>query len=181
MVRSDEDLPDRDRWARLRFAIVGGLLACPPAEGELQAALEALAARTWRHPFTGLDVRFGTSTLQRWYYAARRASDPVSVLRNQVRQDIGRFPSFSAEAAEALRSLYAEHPGWNAQLLHDNLRVKLTQADIDSCPSYPSVLRYLKFHGLLRRQPPRRSLERPWEVVVGLQEQEPCARRNPHN
>ena len=165
MVRSDEDLPDRDRWARLRFAIIGGLLACPPAEGELQAALEALAARTWRHPFTGLDIRFGTSTIQRWFYAARRASDPVSVLRNQVRQDVGRFPSFSPEAAEALRSLYAEHPGWNAQLLHDNLRVKLAQAGIDSCPSYPSVLRYLKFHGLLRRQPPRRSLERPWEVA----------------
>jgi putative transposase len=172
MVRSDEDLPARDRWARLRFAIIGGLLACPSAEGELQGALEALAARTWRHPFTGLDVRFGTSTIQRWYYAARKASDPVSVLRNQVRQDIGRFPSFSPEAAETLRSLYAEHPGWNAQLLHDNLRVKLAQAGIDSCPSYPSVLRYLKFHGLLRRQPPRRNSERPWEVVVRLQERE---------
>ena len=156
MVRSDEDLPARDRWARLRFAIIGGLLASPPAEGELQGALEALAARTWRHPFTGLDIHFGTSTIQRWFYAARRASDPVSVLRNQVRQDIGRFPSFSPEAAEALRSLYAEHPGWNAQLLHDNLRVELTHAGIDSCPSYPSVLRYLRFHGLLRRQPLRR-------------------------
>jgi len=160
MVRSDEDLPGRDRWARLRFAIIGGLLACPPAEGELQSALETLAARTWRHPFTGLDIRFGTSTIQRWYYAARRASDPVSVLRNQVRQDIGRFPSFSAGAAQALRSLYAEHPGWNAQLLHDNLRVKLAQSGIDSCPSYPSVLRYLKFHGLPRQKPRRRSGER---------------------
>jgi len=134
MVRSDEDLPARDRWSRLRFAIIGGLLACPPAEGELQGALEALAARTWRHPFTGLDIRFGTSTIQRWYYAARRAADPVSVLRNQVRQDIGRFPSFSAQAAEALRSLYEQHPGWNVQLLHDNLRVQLAHAGIDSCP-----------------------------------------------
>jgi hypothetical protein len=114
MVRSNEDLPDRDRLAQLRFAVVGGLLACPPAEGELQSALEALAARTWRHPFTGLDIRFGTSTIQRWYYAARRAAEPVSVFRNQVRQDIGRFPSFSPEAAQALRVLYAEHPGWNA-------------------------------------------------------------------
>src|SRR5581483_639444 len=134
MLSSDNDLPARDRWARLRFAIIGGLLAAPPAEGELQAALEALAARTWRHPFTGLDIRFGTSTIQRWYYAARKASDPVSVLSNQVRQDIGRFPSFSNEAAEGLRALYAEHPGWNAQLLHDNLRVKLVQAGLDSCP-----------------------------------------------
>src|SRR3569832_320732 len=102
MMRSAEDLPARDRWSRLRYAIIGGLMACPPAEGELQAALEALAARTWRHPFTVLDVRFGTSTIQRWYYAARFAADPVAVLRNQVRQDIGRIPSFSPEAAQAL-------------------------------------------------------------------------------
>jgi hypothetical protein len=34
MLRSDEDLPARDRWARLRLAIIGGLLASPPAEGE---------------------------------------------------------------------------------------------------------------------------------------------------
>ena len=101
MLRSNEDLPARDQWARLRFAIIGGLLAAPPAPGELQAALEALASRTWRHPFTGLDIRFGTSTIQRWYYAARGAADPVSVLRNQVRQDIGRFPSFSTETATA--------------------------------------------------------------------------------
>ena len=172
MLRSDEDLPARDQWARLRFAIIGGLLASPPPEGELQDALEALAARTWRHPFTGLDIRFGTSTIQRWYYAARRAADPVSVLRNQIRQDIGRFPSFSAEAATALRALYAEHPGWNAQLHHDNLRVQLAQLGIDFCPSYPSVLRYLKAHGLLRRQPPRRDIERPWELGGGRQERE---------
>ena len=60
----------RDRWARLRFAIIGPLLAAPPAPGDLQAALSALAARTWRYPLTGLEVRFGASTIERWYYAA---------------------------------------------------------------------------------------------------------------
>jgi hypothetical protein len=30
---------DKQRWARLRFAIVGPLLASPPAKGELQQAL----------------------------------------------------------------------------------------------------------------------------------------------
>lgn len=71
----------RDRWARLRFSIIGPLLAAPPGPGELRAALTTLAAKTWRHPTTGLDVRFGVSTLERWYYAARRANDPVAVLR----------------------------------------------------------------------------------------------------
>jgi putative transposase len=76
-LSSENDLPTRDRWARLRFAIIGRLLAAPPADGDLQAALETLASRTWRHPFTGLPIHFGVSTIQRWYYAARRAADPM--------------------------------------------------------------------------------------------------------
>ena len=32
------------RWARLRFSIIGPLLASPPQEGELAAALDELAA-----------------------------------------------------------------------------------------------------------------------------------------
>jgi putative transposase len=154
----EDDLPARDRWARLRFAIIGGLLAAPPADGDLLAALEALAARTWRHPFTGLEIRFGTSTIQRWYYTARRAGDPVAVLRNQVRRDVGRFPSFSAQIVQALTAQYAQHPGWNAQLHHDNLRVTLNAAGV-VCPSYASVRRYLKAHGLLRKRPLRRGGE----------------------
>jgi transposase InsO family protein len=154
-VSEENDLAARDRWARLRFAIVGPLLAAPPAAGELHDALNALAAKSWRHPFTGLEIRFGCSTLERWYYAAKKAADPVQALRNQIRQDIGRFPSLSAEAVQALTGLYRDHPGWTAQLLHDNLRVTLAPAGAH-CPSYPSVRRYLKAQGLLRRRPPKR-------------------------
>lgn len=171
-MSTEDDLPARDRWARLRFAIIGPLLAAPPAEGELQSALETLAAKIWRHPFTGLEVRFGTSTIQRWYYAARRATDPVAVLRNQVRGDIGRFPSFSAEAAQALTAQYAQHPSWNAQLHHDNLRVMLSAAGVESCPSYPSVRRYLKAHGMVRKAPARRDGHRAPLSGAQLQERE---------
>lgn len=158
MLITNEDLPRRDRWARLRFAIIGPLLAAPPAGGELHVALNALAAKAWRHPFTGLEIRFGCSTLERWYYAAKKASDPVQVLRNQVRGDIGRFPSLLAAAVQALSTQYREHPGWTAQLHHDNLRVTLAAAGT-KCPSYPSVRRYLKAHGLLRQRPLRRASE----------------------
>ena len=155
-MSSEDDLPQRDRWARLRFAIVGPLLAAPPGAGELHDALTLLAAKTWRHPFTGLDVRFGVSTIERWLYAAKRAADPVRALRNQVRRDIGRFPSLSPEAVTALTTQYGNHPGWTAQLHHDNLRVTLAAAGL-VCPSYPSVRRYLKAQGLVRRRPPKRS------------------------
>ena len=119
-MSSDDDPLKRDRWARLRFAIIGPLLAAPPAPGDLQVRLSELAARTWRHPSTGLDVRFGVSTIERWYYAARGATDPMAVLRNQIRSDIGSFSSVSVQAAEALRAQYVDHPGWTAQLHHDN-------------------------------------------------------------
>ena len=155
-VTNEDDVPQRDRWARLRFAIIGPLLAAPPAAGELRAALTALAAKTWRHPLTGLETRFGVSTLERWFYAAKNAADPVQALRNQVRRDIGRFPSLSAAAVQALTAQYGEHPGWTAQLHHDNLRVTLAGV---KCPSYPSVRRYLKAQGLARRRTPKRTTD----------------------
>jgi putative transposase len=159
-VSCDDDPLKRDRWARLRFAIIGPLLAAPPAPGDLQAALAELAARTWRHPLTGLEVRFGASTIERWYYAARGATDPMAVLRNQIRRDIGSFSSICPQAAEALRAQYVDHPGWTAQLHHDNLRVVLGCASPPvACPSYPSIRRYLKAQGLIRKRPVRRSAD----------------------
>ena len=59
-----------ERWAHLRFSVVGQLLAAPPPKGELRAAIIALAARTWQHPTTAEPVRFGFSTIERWYYRA---------------------------------------------------------------------------------------------------------------
>src|SRR6516164_5001477 len=80
-----------DRWARLRFAIIGPLLAAPPAKGDLQAVLRGLSSRTWQHPITGLPTRFGLSTIERWYQAARRARlDPVGALKTRVRTDAGQ-------------------------------------------------------------------------------------------
>ena len=157
-MEGDDGTQKRDRWARLRFAVIGPLLAAPPAPGELQAALAALAQRPWRHPLTGQEVRFGVSTIQRWYYAARKAPDPMTVLRNQIRRDIGAFPSVSLNTTEILRAQYADHPGWTAQLHRDNLRAVLTAADPPHpCPSYASVRRYLKAQGLIRQRPKRRT------------------------
>jgi putative transposase len=93
---TDRGRGDRDRWARLRFAIIGPLLAAPPAKGHLQAALKELSERTWQHPVSGQPVRFGVSTLERWLYAARAAGDdPVTVLRTRIRADAGRSRQLS--------------------------------------------------------------------------------------
>ncbi|MBZ5617053.1 MAG: IS481 family transposase, partial [Acidobacteriia bacterium] len=90
MTHQEQPRP-HDRWAHLRFSIVGPLLAAPPAQGELRVEIERLAAKEWLHPILGRPVRFAVSTIERWYYAARAAKvDPVGVLRRNVRKDSGR-------------------------------------------------------------------------------------------
>ena len=150
--------PKRDRWARLRFAIIGPLLAAPPALHQLRSALRVLAAKTWRHPISGRDLRFGVSTLERWYYAARREPDPVAALRNRLRRDLGRFPSMSVPAIEALRAQYREHPGWTAQLHFDNLKIVLAGM-ASPLPSYPTIRRYLRAQAMFRQARPRRATD----------------------
>lgn len=152
---ADRDDPGvRDRWARLRFAIVGPLLAAPPAAGELKAALRELAARAWRHPNTGEAVRFGVSTIERWLYAARAApADPVGALKTQVRSDAGRQRSLGEALIGALQMQYRAHPGWTVQLHYDNLVAQLGAA----VPSYPTVRRFFRSQGLERMRRRRRS------------------------
>lgn len=157
-MKTTADPPKRDRWARLRFSIIGPLLAAPPEPGQLGGALAQLAAKTWRHPITGLDVRLGVSTLERWYYRARRAADPVAALRDRLRADGGRFPSLSAVAVAALASQYREHPGWTAQLHLDNLRVSC-EADGSPVASYATVRRYLRAQGMHRQARPKRATD----------------------
>jgi putative transposase len=147
------DSGDRDRWARLRFAIIGPLLAAPPAKGELQNTLRALSHRTWKHPTTGRAIKFGKSTLERWFYAARGASqDPVAVLKTRIRSDAGRHRVVSSRLIEAVHAQYRDHPSWSVQLHYDNLVALLGKEDV---PSYATVRRYFAAQGL--RKTPRRS------------------------
>ena len=145
--------PDPDRWARLRFVIIGQLLAAPPPRGELRPALEALAQRTWTHPVHGTAVKFSFATLERWYYAARKESDPVATLRRRPRDDAGRFREVSAAVIDALQAQYLAHPGWTVQLHYDNLRALIED---QALPSYATVRRYMRAQGWRRQRAPRR-------------------------
>lgn len=144
-----------ERWARLRFAVVGQLLAAPPERGALRAALEELAARDWRHPTTGAPVRFGVSTLERWLYRARNErQDPVGVLRRKRRQDAGEQASMTTPLRQALLAQYDAHKSWSAKLHHDNLvALAETRAALRPVPSYTTVRRFLRARGLTRRRP----------------------------
>ncbi len=144
-----------ERRARLRFSVIGALLAAPPAKGALRAALQQLAAREWRHPSTGAPVRFGVSTLERWYYRSRNEKhDPVSVLRRKRRQDAGEQASMTPLLRQALLAQYAAHKSWSAQLHHDNLvALAETRSELRPVPSYAPLRRFLAAHGLTRHRP----------------------------
>jgi transposase InsO family protein len=145
-----------ERWALLRFGIVGPLLAAPAERGQLQGQLEALAEKKWRHPVSGEWVQFSRSTIERWFYAAQREkTDPVQALRRKIRSDHGRHPAVSAALAERLHLQYRQHPSWSYQLHADNLRAAAEQAPVlGRCPSYTCLARFMKGQGLFKR--PRR-------------------------
>ncbi len=139
-----------ERWAEFRFSVVGHLLAAPPAKGQLKAQIEALAVQTWRHPISGAPVRFGFSTIERWFYRAlRERRDPVGVLRRKRRADAGGQPTMSDALRQAMFAQYAAHKSWSVQLHHDNLvALAETRPDLKPVPSSATLRRFMKANGL---------------------------------
>ena len=159
----------RTRWAQLRFSIIGPLLAAPPDKGQLQTTLAELAKKAYRHPTTGEVIRFGVSTLERWYYLARNhPDDPVSALARKVPSHAGTHRSISAELEQALRSQYQQHSRWSYKLHHDNLVALASQhPELGPVPSCVTISRFMKAHGLLKKRRGKRDKrngENPFEV-----------------
>ncbi len=151
------------RWAELRFSIIGPLLASPPPRGELAAELARLADREWLHPKSGEPVRFGVSTLERWYYTALNAPDPVAALAREPRKDRGRARAVTAAVGTVVRAQWSDHPSWSYQLHRDNLaEVVAERPELGPLPSYSTLRRYLVAQGLTRR--PRRPSGRRGEA-----------------
>ena len=144
----------RERWARLRFAVVGPLLASPPPAGQLRAELERLSQREWAHPSGKGPVRFAASTIERWYYRARaERQDPVKALRRKLRTDVGRERAMSAALIAALREQYRTHPSWSAQLHYDNLQTLVKEnPGLGPMPSYATLTRAMRARGLVRKR-----------------------------
>lgn len=159
------------RWARLRFSIIGPLLAAPPGPGELSHKLKALAAQTYIHPTSGQPVRFGASTIERWFYAARDAADPMHILRTRMRSDRGTHPSIEAALQEIIGGQYQSNPDWTYQLLYDNVAVTAKQqTPALPMPSYPSFVRFMHDQGW-QRKPSLRRLRRNEAIAMQRKEE----------
>lgn len=103
---------------------------------------------------SGEPVRFGVSTLERWFYRARmERHDPVAVLRRKRRSDAGCQVAMSAALRQAVLAQYAAHKGWSAKLHHDNLlALAEKQPEPVPVPSYSTLRRFLEAHGLDKRR-----------------------------
>jgi transposase InsO family protein len=101
---------------------------------------------------TGRDLRVAPGTIARWYYTAlRQPDDPVAALRRAVRKDCGKI-SLASALTEQLHLQYRDHPDWSYQLHYDNLAALLkANPPLGRLPSYSTVKRYMKAHGLVKR------------------------------
>ena len=145
------------RWARFRFSIIGPLLSSPPGSGELQSRLAELAIKEWCHPINSEPVSFSLSTLERWFYKAKKNRDPVAVLRSKRRCDADKSRTMNVALKQVLQAQYREHPSWSYQLHHDNLKIRVKASpELEIMPSYQTIMRYMKANGFCKQRNIRR-------------------------
>jgi transposase InsO family protein len=94
--------------AVFRAQIIGPALARSLSRGELAALLRDLAQKEYVPPGARCRRTFGTSTLERWYYAYRRGG--LLALRSRPRKDRGRGQKLPPELRELLLDIRREQP-----------------------------------------------------------------------
>lgn len=143
---TDEDTSQR--WAQFRWAMVGHIIASPPAQGTLHIEIDRIASLVWKHPLTGEWVQFGYSTVERWFYRARQSPNPIDALRRKIRKDTGNNRAMSAQLLAELEAQYRDHPTWSYQLHAENLTALVNEKPhIGPAPSTSTVRRRMKAYG----------------------------------
>jgi len=171
---SEPQMPMWQRWAHFRFSVIGRLLSCPPQKGQLQSAIDQLAQKNYQHPIdASRRIQFGSSTIERWYYKAREAEDPIAALGRKIRSDAGIRWSISDALLTALKTQYEAHRRWNVQLHYDNL-VAMAQErpQLKPVPSYKTVLRCMRDKGWLRTHEPAQPSPGQQQAAQRLQSRE---------
>jgi transposase InsO family protein len=154
--------------------VVGELLFSPPPKGQLQNAIHHLAQKNYRHPIEpNRRICFGASTIERWYYKAKEAQDPIAALGRKIRSDAGIRWSMSQEQLAALKAQYEAHPRWNVQLHYDNLvALAQEQPQLAPMPSYKTVLRCMRENAWLKTRQPAKPTEGQQQAAERLQRRE---------
>lgn len=155
-------------WAEFRLAVVGHLAFCELEPGRLEAELKALSARKWKHPISGRKIKFGYSTIQRWYYIILHNPDARLRALSKRRCDVGLFRSLSKTVCRFLAKQANGHSSRSYAEHHRNLIRYMKQHDWGPPPAYSSVRYYLKSLGCSRNGSTHANTARLEELVVHL-------------
>lgn len=140
-------------WGQFRFSVISGLLTRPPEKGRLGEEIRLLASRCYRHPTKDEWINLGASTIERWYYRALDAPDPVAALSRRVRSDAGKTKALNARQLTELDKQYKKYPHWSYQLHTDNLAALVEERpDLGEAPSYSTVRRRMQERGWTRKR-----------------------------
>ncbi len=171
---SEPQLPMWQRWAQFRFSVIGELLSCPPTKGRLQQAIGQLAQKSYRHPIDpNQRISFGTSTIERWYYKAKDAADPIAVLGRKIRSDSGVRWSMPDALLQELKAQYETYTRWNVQLHYDNLKVVAQEKpNLGTMPSYKTVLRCIRENGWIKTNGPAQPTDGQRQATLRRQNRE---------
>jgi len=142
-----------DKWALFRFSVIGGLLARPPAKGELCHELTKLSNQGYMHPVHNSLTFFHFSTIESWYYRAKNEEDPIVALSRKIRSDIGKSTAVTPKLINILGKQYKSYPSWSYQLHADNLNAVIEECEniVDKAPSYSSVRRRMLERGWVKK------------------------------
>jgi hypothetical protein len=146
----------RRKMAEFRLSIIGPLLSMPPDKGQLQTEIESIAEGIYLHPIEKKWTTYHASTIERWYYLARDADDPIEALSRKVRSDAGKSYAMPHQLPAELEKQYNQFPYWSYKLHSDNLAALAAEkTDPATAPSYATVVRQMKAKGWYKKSKPR--------------------------
>jgi transposase InsO family protein len=131
--------------AIFRLGVIGGLLHRTLSRSELRAELLELSQQRFHPPELNITRCFGFSTLERWYYAARRGG--LAGLRPVSRAQ-GQALALTSAVRDLLLEIRRQHPSASATLIR---RTLVEEGLLDSrVISEPTLRRLYEAHGLTR-------------------------------
>ncbi len=143
---------NRRKLAQFRLSVIGPLLSVPPDKGHLQKELESIAERLYFHPIKKVWNKFGVSTIERWYYRARDADDPIEALSRKIRGDAGKSYALTPAQLVELQKQYNQFPHWSYKLHSDNLAALVAEKQLlGAAPSYATIVRRMKEQGWYKK------------------------------
>ena len=153
---------DRDRWARLRFSIIG---TCWPHHRSGGAARDFAGAepQDLAPPSSDMPVSFGLLHDRALVSTRRRASLGSGGRAQDARARRLRAAARAGSARSSRRSprSIAQHPSWSCQLHYDNLRRSPGRRDADAFLQHTQALH--ESAGSVRTGPCPRALH-PWHA-----------------